>query len=74
MEYQCEYIFNWNDYKNNLIGYSDHTIGISVPISAVAMGASIIEKHITLDRNMKGTDHIGSLGPDGLQRMVRDLR
>ena len=62
------------NYKNNVIGYSDHTIGISVPISAVAMGASIIEKHITLDRNMKGTDHIGSLGPEGLQRMVRDLR
>ena len=44
------------------------------PISAVAMGASIIEKHITLDRNIEGTDHIGSLGPEGLQRMVRDLR
>jgi sialic acid synthase len=66
--------FLQKNYKNNLIGYSDHTIGISVPISAVAMGAAIIEKHITLDRNMKGTDHKGSLGPEGLQRMVRDLR
>ena len=66
--------FLQKNYKNNLIGYSDHTIGISVPISAVSMGAAIIEKHITLDRNMKGTDHKGSLGPEGLQRMVRDLR
>lgn len=56
------------------IGYSDHTIGISIPVAAVAMGAKIIEKHITLDRKMKGTDQSGSLGPDGLNRMVRDIR
>jgi 3-deoxy-D-glycero-D-galacto-nononate 9-phosphate synthase len=61
-------------YKDFKIGYSDHTIGISVPIAAIAMGAEIIEKHITLDRNMKGTDQIGSLGPDGVRRMVRDIR
>ena len=53
---------------------SDHTIGIAMPIAAVAMGAQVIEKHITLDRKMKGTDQIGSLGPDGLNRMIRDIR
>lgn len=56
------------------IGYSDHTIGISAPVAAVAMGARIIEKHVTLDRRMKGTDQAGSLGPDGVARMVRDIR
>lgn len=61
-------------YPNHPIGYSDHTVGISVPVSAVAMGATMIEKHITLDRRMKGTDQKGSLGPDGLNRMVRDIR
>tara|TARA_B110000240_G_scaffold194520_1_gene242310 strand:+ start:2924 stop:3964 length:1041 start_codon:yes stop_codon:yes gene_type:complete len=63
-----------NNYKEYVIGYSDHTIGISTPIAAVAMGAKIIEKHITLDRRMKGTDQAGSLGPDGVYRMVRDIR
>ncbi|MDC0463707.1 N-acetylneuraminate synthase family protein [Flavobacteriaceae bacterium] len=61
-------------YKDFEIGYSDHTIGISAPVAAVALGAKIIEKHITLDRYMKGTDQIGSLGPDGVKRMVRDIR
>ena len=61
-------------YPQYAIGYSDHTIGISTPIAAVAMGAEIIEKHITLDRNMKGTDQAGSLGMDGVFRMMRDLR
>lgn len=56
------------------IGFSDHTIGISAPVAAVAMGAEIIEKHITIDRRMKGTDQKGSLGPDGVNRMVRDIR
>jgi sialic acid synthase len=62
------------NYKDFVIGYSDHTIGISTPVAAVAMGAKIIEKHITLDRRMKGTDQAGSLGPDGVYRMVRDIR
>ncbi len=62
---------NYNEY---IIGYSDHTIGISTPIAAIAMGAKIIEKHITLDRRMKGTDQAGSLGPDGVYRMVRNIR
>ncbi len=61
-------------YPQHLIGYSDHTIGISTPVAAVAMGARIIEKHITIDRAMKGTDQAGSLGPDGVKRMVRDIR
>lgn len=64
-------IKNYNDF---VIGYSDHTIGIATPVAAVAMGAKIIEKHITLDRRMKGTDQAGSLGPDGVHRMVRDIR
>jgi sialic acid synthase len=63
-----------NNYKDFVIGYSDHTIGIATPVAAVAMGAKIIEKHITLDRRMKGTDQSGSLGPDGVHRMVRDIR
>lgn len=62
------------NYPNYTIGYSDHTIGISAPVAASAMGARIIEKHITLDRRMKGTDQAGSLGPDGMVRMMRDLR
>ena len=53
-----------NNYKDFVIGYSDHTVGISIPVAAVAIGAKIIEKHITLDRRMKGTDQGGSLGPD----------
>jgi sialic acid synthase SpsE len=61
-------------YSNFSIGYSDHTVGISAPVAAVAMGAEIIEKHITLDRRMKGTDQAGSLGTDGMNRMVRDIR
>ncbi len=62
------------NYKNYTIGFSDHTIGISAPVAAVAMGAKIIEKHITIDRKMKGTDQKGSLGPDGVNRMIRDIR
>lgn len=61
-------------YPNYKIGYSDHTIGIATPLAAVAIGAEIIEKHITIDRRMKGTDQQGSLGPDGVNRMVRDIR
>lgn len=62
------------NYGQYTIGFSDHTIGISAPAVAVGMGAEIIEKHITIDRNMKGTDQAGSLGPDGVFRMVRDIR
>ncbi len=56
------------------VGYSDHTQGIEVPIAAVAMGASVIEKHFTLDRTMEGPDHKASLEPDELKAMVRSIR
>lgn len=56
------------------IGYSDHTLGIEVPIAAVALGAMIIEKHITLDRTLPGPDHRASLEPDELTAMVKAIR
>ena len=56
------------------VGYSDHTRGIEVPIAAVAMGAEIIEKHFTLDRNLPGPDHKASLEPDELKEMVLSIR
>ena len=56
------------------VGYSDHTEGIEVPIAAVAMGATIIEKHFTLDKNLPGPDHKASLEPDELTAMVRAIR
>ena len=56
------------------IGYSDHTMGIEVPIAAVAMGAEIIEKHFTLDRKMEGPDHAASLNPAELKEMVKGIR
>lgn len=56
------------------IGYSDHTLGIEVPIAAVARGAVCIEKHFTLDRNMEGPDHRASLEPNELKEMVRCIR
>jgi N,N'-diacetyllegionaminate synthase len=56
------------------IGYSDHTLGIEVPIAAVALGATVIEKHFTLDRNMEGPDHKASLEPDELKAMVTAIR
>lgn len=56
------------------VGYSDHTRGIEVPVAAVAMGAEVIEKHFTLDRNMEGPDHKASLEPDELEAMVRSIR
>lgn len=56
------------------IGYSDHTLGIEVPIAAVAMGAKIIEKHFTLDRTLPGPDHVASLEPDELKNMVKAIR
>ncbi len=56
------------------VGYSDHTLGIEVPIAAVAMGARVIEKHFTLDRDMEGPDHKASLEPDELKAMVSGIR
>jgi N,N'-diacetyllegionaminate synthase len=56
------------------IGYSDHTLGLEVPIAAVALGAKIIEKHLTLDRSLKGPDHKASLEPNELKEMVIAIR
>ena len=56
------------------VGYSDHTMGIEVPIAAVALGAQVIEKHFTLDRNLPGPDHVASLEPDELKAMVKAIR
>lgn len=56
------------------VGYSDHTKGIEVPIAAVALGSTVIEKHFTLDRNMEGPDHKASLEPDELKVMVSAIR
>ena len=56
------------------VGYSDHTLGIEVPIAACALGAQILEKHFTLDRSMRGPDHRASLLPDELAAMVKAIR
>lgn len=56
------------------VGYSDHTVGIEVPMAAVAMGACVIEKHFTLDRNLEGPDHKASLEPQELKDMVKGIR
>lgn len=56
------------------VGYSDHTLGIEVPIAAVAIGACVIEKHFTLDRNLPGPDHAASLEPEELKAMVKAIR
>lgn len=56
------------------VGYSDHTLGIEVPVAAVALGARVIEKHFTLDRNLPGPDHRASLEPDELKEMVKAIR
>lgn len=59
---------------NVTVGYSDHTLGIEVPIAAVALGARVIEKHFTLDRNLPGPDHVASLEPMELTQMVQSIR
>ena len=56
------------------VGYSDHTLGIEVPIAAVALGAAVIEKHFTLDRNLLGPDHKASLEPSELTAMIQAIR
>lgn len=62
------------DRYNCDVGYSDHTLGIEVPIAAVALGATVIEKHFTLDRNMEGPDHKASLEPNEFKSMVSAIR
>ena len=57
-----------------MVGYSDHSLGIEVPVAAVAMGAVVIEKHFTLDKEMEGPDHKASLNPFELKEMVREIR
>ncbi len=59
---------------NCRVGYSDHTLGIEVPIAAVALGATIIEKHFTLNKSMDGPDHLASLDPTELKDMVISIR
>jgi sialic acid synthase SpsE len=56
------------------VGYSDHTLGIEVPIAAVALGANIIEKHFTIDKRLAGPDHQASLEPDELRAMIGAIR
>lgn len=80
-EYPCPYdnvnmkaMLTMKDKFNLPVGYSDHTQGIEIPIMAVAMGATIIEKHFTLDKNMEGPDHKASLEPDELKQMVKEIR
>ncbi len=63
-----------NAFPGIQVGYSDHTIGIEVPIAAVAMGATVIEKHFTLDRNLPGPDHKASLEPAELSAMIQSIR
>lgn len=63
--------------KNELsvkIGYSDHTAGVEVSVAAVALGATVIEKHFTLDKKMEGPDHLASLDPDELKQLVTSIR
>jgi N,N'-diacetyllegionaminate synthase len=62
-----------NELKTN-VGYSDHTLGVEVPTAAVALGATIIEKHFTLDKNLEGPDHRASLEPKELVAMVNAIR
>jgi N-acetylneuraminate synthase/sialic acid synthase len=60
-------------YPENVIGYSGHDNGIAMAVVAYTLGARIVEKHFTLNRTLKGTDHVFSLEPQGMQKMVRDL-
>ena len=61
-------------YPENVIGYSGHDNGIAMAVVAYTLGARIVEKHFTLNRTLKGTDHVFSLEPQGMQKMVRDLK
>ncbi len=80
-EYPCPYdgvnmnaMITMRDKFNLPFGYSDHTKGIEIPVMAVAMGAKIIEKHFTIDKNMEGPDHKASLEPNELKEMVLSIR
>ena len=67
-------IFTLRDRYDAPVGYSGHERGLQVTIGAVAMGAVAVERHITLDRTMWGSDHAASLEPGGLEHLVRDIR
>lgn len=69
--YAMQYL---KDKFNVRVGYSDHTIGIDVPVAAIALGAAVIEKHFTLSRSMEGPDHKASLEPEELKAMVTSIR
>lgn len=56
------------------VGLSDHTLGITIPIAAVALGACVIEKHFTLDKSLSGPDHQASLEPQELKQMIKAIR
>ena len=80
-EYPCPYesvnmkaMQTLKKHFNLPVGYSDHTIGIEIPVMAASMGAEIIEKHFTLDKNMEGPDHKASLEPNELKNMVQAIR
>ena len=80
-EYPCPYesvnmkaMETLKKHFNLPVGYSDHTKGIEIPVMAVSIGAEIIEKHFTLDKNMEGPDHKASLEPDELKNMVQAIR
>jgi N,N'-diacetyllegionaminate synthase len=73
-EVNLKAMLNIKDELDVTIGYSDHTLGIEVPVAAVALGAQIIEKHFTLDSTMKGPDHLASLEPEALKQMVASIR
>ena len=60
--------------SGGLVGYSGHERGISIPVAAVALGARVIEKHITLDKSLEGNDHKVSLLPHEFKRMIEDIR
>ena len=56
------------------VGYSDHTLGLEAPLAAVALGATVVEKHFTLDKNMEGPDHAASMSPEELTALVKAIR
>ena len=62
------------EFKVKHIGFSGHHLGIAVDVAAYTLGANVIERHYTLDRTWKGTDHAASLEPEGLRKLARDLK
>ncbi len=64
----------FKEFPNHPIGYSGHEVGLQTTVAAVALGACLVERHITMDRAMWGSDQSASVEPQGFQRMVRDIR